>query len=102
MDTLLSQCPPLGLTPDLAPDDDSATLAPGDGFLLFTDGFYDMVDSGGERMDIAAFEQRVRGVAAGDARELSDGVLDGLRAFSGGAAFADDLAAVAAFRRAAG
>ena len=101
-DTLRSQCPPLGLTPDLAPGDDSAALAPGDGFLLFTDGFYDMVDGGGSRMDIAAFEQQVRGVSAGTPEGFLSGVLDGLHAFSGGAAFADDLAAVAAFRRPAG
>ncbi len=83
-DTLRSQCPPLGLTPDLAPAEDAATLAPGDGFLLFTDGFYDMVDGGGERMDIAGFEQRVRGLSAGTPEGFLTGVLDGLRAFSGG------------------
>ena len=94
-----SQCPPLGLMPELSPADDATALAAGDGFLLFTDGFYDMVDRDGERMEFTDFEQRVRKVPAGSAAGFLSGVLGSLQAFSDGQAFADDLAAVAAFRR---
>ena len=98
-ETVPSQCPPLGLTPQLAPADDTAALAEGDGFLLFTDGFYDMVDGAGERMDISAFERQVCAVTASTSAELLAGVLGSLHEFSDGTAFADDLAAVAVLRR---
>ena len=94
-----SQCPPLGLSPTLAPSDDSAALDAGDGFLLFTDGFYDMVDRAGGRMDFSGFEQRVSDVPAATAGGFLSGVLGSLKTFSDGQTFADDLAAVAVFRR---
>ena len=94
-----SQCPPLGLLPELVPAEDAAALGAGDGFLLFTDGFYDQVDAGGQRMDFTGFEQRVSGLPAATAGGFLSGVLGSLQAFSEGQAFADDLAAVAVFRR---
>ncbi len=103
-----SQCPPLGLQADLAPSESHLNLAPGEGFFLFTDGFYDVVAADGSRMEFGAFEQcfrdtptlsngQSRGVGA--AGGLLTHLLDCLHAYSGGQPFADDLAAVAAFRR---
>ena len=96
---LRSQCPPLGLLPDLPATEDITELAPGDGFLLFTDGFYDMVDGDGGRMELADFEQRVREASTATAAGFIEHVLGSARNFSGSEAFADDLAAVAVFRR---
>ena len=108
VEALLSQCPPLGLQADLATSESDVQLAPGEGFFLFTDGFYDVVAAEGERMEFGAFEQCVRDTpllangasrGTGAASGLLTHVLGCLHAYSGGQPFADDLAAVAAFRR---
>ena len=109
VETLPSQCPPLGLQPDLPASETKAQLGSGEGFFLFTDGFYDVVAEGGSRMEFGAFEECVRDVpllangavrASGAASSLLTQVLDCLHAYSGGQPFADDLAALVAFRRA--
>ncbi len=109
LDAVRSQCPPLGLQENLAASESDVQLAPGEGFFLFTDGFYDVVAAGGSRMEFGAFEQCVRGVpviadgaarCAGAAGGLLTQVLGCLHKYSGGEPFADDLAAVAAFRQA--
>lgn len=108
VEALRSQCPPLGLQADLAPSESTVSLAPGEGFFLFTDGFYDVVAANGERMEFAAFEQCVRDTPAhrngkprriGAADGLLKHLLDCLHSYSGGQPFADDLAAVAVFRQ---
>ena len=104
-----SQCPPLGLQENLLPDESGLRLGPGDGFLLFTDGYYDVIDPGGARMEFGAFEQCVREIpplSAGRLREAGISnqtlvsLMDCLQAYSGGTPFADDLAALAVFRHA--
>ncbi len=108
VEALLSQCPPLGLQANLAPSESSVQLAPGEGFFLFTDGFYDVVGANGARMEFAAFEQCFReipivadgtGRGTGAADSLMTHLLERLHRYSDGHPFADDLAAVAAFRR---
>jgi serine phosphatase RsbU (regulator of sigma subunit) len=97
-----SQCPPLGLQAELDTQEDRLTLAPGDGFFLFTDGFYDVTGPDGVRMEMSALEAHAReawrragpGVAQGFLRAL----LARLRRFRGSDSFPDDLAAVALFR----
>ena len=100
VEMLRSQCPPLGLLPVLAAIEDSLTLAPGDGFFLFTDGFYDVVDPTGARMDFDAFERSVGESVARPAQPFLSDLLKRLRLFAAGSAFTDDLAAVAAFKAA--
>jgi sigma-B regulation protein RsbU (phosphoserine phosphatase) len=97
-----SQCPPLGLLPELKFAEDTLALAPGEGFFLFTDGLYDVVSPEGARMDFGAFEQIVREtrVLGGEAAGFLTGLLERLRGFSGKDCFSDDLAAIAVFRRA--
>ena len=106
VESLRSQCPPLGLAADLVPTEDIVTLAAGDGLLLFTDGMYDALNPAGERMELDAFEECARQAAGEEERPFTTGtasdfledLLAKLKAFSGGAAFSDDVAAVAAFR----
>ncbi len=106
VESIRSQCPPLGLRGDFEPAEDLLTLAEGDGMLLFTDGLYDAVNPAGERMELAAFEERAGAVAGSAQRPLTTGMagrflqdlLARLRDFSEGQAFSDDLAAVAVFR----
>jgi sigma-B regulation protein RsbU (phosphoserine phosphatase) len=97
---VLSQCPPLGLQRHLAAREDSLSLAPGEGFFLFTDGFYDMISPGGERMDFDGFEQLVRETRRSDtsAAGFLAALVQRLGMFSGRDSFADDLAAMAVFR----
>ncbi len=97
VETLRSQCPPLGLLPVLASVEDSLTLGPGDGFFLFTDGFYDVVNPAGSRMDFEVFEQHVSAAVERPAQPFLADLLARLHGFASGAAFTDDLAAVAAF-----
>ena len=108
VEALRSQCPPLGLQADLAPSESRVRLEPGEGFFLFTDGFYDVVAAGGARMEFGAFEECVRDTpllsngasrGAGAASGLLTQVLGCLHTYAGGQPFADDLAAVAAFRQ---
>ena len=108
IESLRSQCPPLGLQADLTPSETTAKLAPGEGFFLFTDGFYDVVAVDGERMEFGAFEQCVRDSPvfsdgepgkSGAASDLLKHLLDHLNVYSGGQPFADDLAAVSVFRQ---
>jgi sigma-B regulation protein RsbU (phosphoserine phosphatase) len=106
VESLRSQSPPLGLAAAFEPAENHIALARGEGMLLFTDGLYDAINPAGERLELDAFQDGVR-LAAGDvARPLATGaaavflreLLAKLTAFSAGQAFADDLAAVAAFR----
>ena len=99
-EAMRSQCPPLGLLPDLDAAQDTARLAPGDGFLLFTDGFYDMVEPDGARMEFGAFESLVRETQQqdGGAAGFLGRLIGRLQAFSSRETFTDDLAAVAGFR----
>ena len=100
VETMRSQCPPLGLLPLLSAREDSLTLGPGDGFFLFTDGFYDVVNPAGARMDFSAFERSVGESVERPAQPFLTDLLKRLHGFADGAAFTDDLAAVAAFRTA--
>lgn len=108
LETMPSQCPPLGLQADLTPAESELELSADDGFLLFTDGFYDVVAADGTRLEFGAFEQCVRDTltfakckprAQSAAGGLVKDLLERLHAYSGGQPFADDLAAVAVFRR---
>jgi serine phosphatase RsbU (regulator of sigma subunit) len=105
VETLRSQCPPLGAARDLEPAEATLTLAPSDGALLFTDGCYDAIDGAGNRLSLAAFEELAglsaaacRPVAPGSAPAYLRDLLARLIAFSGGQPFTDDVAAIALFQ----
>ena len=98
MESFQSQCPPLGLLANLLSSNTTLTLEPGDGFFLYTDGFYDVVNPAGNRMDFDVFAQRVQNSPAGSAADFLSKLLSRLRDFAEGSPFTDDLAAVAAFR----
>ena len=97
-----SQCPPLGLQAELKTEEERFTLAPGEGFFLFTDGFYDVTGVDGVRMEMSALEAHVRTASrrleVATAESFLRTVLGRLRRFHGSDSFPDDLAAVAAFR----
>ena len=108
LETFPSQCPPLGLQPNLTPGETEARLDAGDGFFLFTDGFYDVADGDGTRMEFDTFAECVRGTPAlgkthsrgsGIAGGLLTNVLECLGRYAEGQPFTDDLAAVAVFRQ---
>lgn len=98
VEVLRSQCPPLGLLANLIASDTMLTLAPGEGFLLYTDGFYDVVNAAGLRMDFDLFTKCVEESPTGPSGPFITRLLEGLRRFAEGSPFTDDLAAVAAFR----
>ena len=104
VEALRSQCPPLGLQAELAAEEEHRALAPGEGFFLFTDGFYDVTGPDGVRMEMSALEAHVRAVSRRAGEDMAESflrtVLGRLRRFRGGDTFADDLAAVAVFRSA--
>ena len=105
LDTLPSQCPPLGLQPNLTSGESEARLDAGDGFFLFTDGFYDVAGADGARMEFEAFAECVRTSAslprtAGIADRVVKQVLACLHQYTDGHPFSDDLAAVTVFRQA--
>ena len=93
-----SQCPPLGLLANLVASNTTITLNPGDGLFLYTDGFYDVVNAAGSRMEFDAFARFVSETAGGSATNFLSKLLLRLQAFADGNPSADDLAAVAAFR----
>ena len=101
LETRRSQCPPLGLLANLLATDDQLTLAPGDGFFLYTDGFYDVVGPDNRRMDFDEFTQCVESAPGGPAGTFLSKLLARLQGFAQGNPFTDDLAALAAFREAA-
>ena len=76
----------------------SVTLAPGDGFLFYTDGFYDVVNPAGVRLDFDAFARCVEASPAGPASGFLSRLLARLQTFADGSPFTDDLAALAGCR----
>lgn len=98
VETCRSQCPPLGLLANLIGADARLSLAPGDGFFLYTDGFYDVVNPEGQRMDFDEFSRCVESAPDGPAGPFLSKLLTRLQGFAEGNPFTDDLAALAAFR----
>ena len=98
VESFQSQCPPLGLLANLLAANTRLTLEPGDGFFLYTDGFYDVVNAAGSRMDFDVFARCVEASPGGSASLFLSKLLTRLEAFAEGSPYTDDLAAVAAFR----
>ena len=100
-----SQVPPLGILEHPTMQEEALTIAPGETFLLFTDGFYGMTNPQGERLELVA----LRELLADSAREVKSNDRDAattmLQAlvrrvgdFGGRGEFPDDLAALAMHR----
>ena len=98
LESFRSQCPPLGLLANLVSSDTRLTLANGDGFFLYTDGFYDVVNSEGKRMDFDVFTRCIEEAPRGPAPEFMNRLLKRLEGYAEGNPFTDDLAALVAFR----
>ena len=98
VESFQSQCPPLGLLGNLVAANTTLTLQPGDGFFLYTDGFYDVVNPAGTRMDFDVFARYVQDLPVSTAAGFLSILLARLNTFAEGNPSADDLAAVVAFR----
>jgi len=82
---------PIGLLPDPSVGEQRLQLQPGDRLFLFSDGVAETFGPGGEefgRERLAAALGRSR---SEDLEGSLDGLLDGLKAWSGGAPFTDDV-----------
>jgi sigma-B regulation protein RsbU (phosphoserine phosphatase) len=71
-----------------------AKLAPGDLVLLFTDGLYEVHNAANELYTQALLIEGVQRRAQLGAAKLFDGLLEEIRAFSGGTGFSDDVCLV--------
>ena len=100
-----SQVPPLGILEHATMQEEAVTIAPGETFLLITDGFYGMTNPAGERLELAALRdliaaaaQEARAEPVDSANALMKALVDRVRAFGGREEFPDDLAALAMHR----
>jgi sigma-B regulation protein RsbU (phosphoserine phosphatase) len=86
--------PALGLFEDAIYETSSAKLAPGDLVILFTDGLYEVHNPANEIYTPALLAEGVQKRAQLSAPRLFDGLLEEIRAFSGGTGFSDDVCLV--------
>ncbi len=92
---------PLGFMPEpayAAPT--TISLAPGDVFLLLTDGFFEWTNRAGEQFGVDRIRAFLRDHHALSARGLIDGLRQMVVDFSGGTPQADDLTAIVVRRMA--
>jgi len=88
--------PPLGLNKAASSFEESCELAPGDAFLLYTDGLYEMQDAAGNRLGHEALAGTLPPVADRPAEDWLGAIIEQGRAYAGDVAFPDDIAAFAA------
>jgi len=87
---------PLGIMPGAMKDPPaSLELAPGDWFILLTDGFYEYADPQGELFGAERVAQIVREHRRSDAETMIDALVQAVRAFGDGEPQHDDLTAIA-------
>jgi sigma-B regulation protein RsbU (phosphoserine phosphatase) len=89
---------PLGLIPDelfsSAIEDRVEPFTPGDALVLFTDGVTEAPNEEEKEYSNARLADVVRALHARPARELNDGILEGVRRFTGGRPQRDDITLV--------
>ena len=86
---------PLGVMPDMVVETPPpVVLAPGDLFVLLTDGFYEYQDAAGEQLGKDRIGEIVRLHHAEPVQVIFNAVLDELHRFAAGAPQMDDLTAV--------
>ena len=98
IEPLPSSAPLLGLPSGKWMLENHATLEPGDGLLLLTDGIYGVGDPGGERFSFNRFTQAMGEVRPTGPEQLVAAALEKARAFAQGTPFDDDVALVALWR----
>ncbi len=84
----------LGVLADARFEERPVALAPGDLLVLYTDGGSEAVAEGGEQFGMQRLEQTVRRLADLGAREIVDGVVAEVTAWSGDRGLNDDLTLV--------
>jgi serine phosphatase RsbU (regulator of sigma subunit) len=88
--------PPLGVRLPMSIAEHDTTFAPGDVFVLHTDGVYESTSPSGESYGIERIVEVVRARAADDAATIRDAILRDVEQFRGGEAAADDVTVVVA------
>jgi serine phosphatase RsbU (regulator of sigma subunit)/integral membrane sensor domain MASE1 len=92
---------PLGFMPDPSyADSTTISLAPGDVFLLLTDGFFEWTNRGGQPFGVERIREFLAAHHDLPARSLVDGLRQAVVDFSGGTPQADDLTAIVVRRMA--
>jgi phosphoserine phosphatase RsbU/P len=86
---------PLGIRPGFAYESIEHRLAPGDCLFLYTDGVTEAEDGKGGFFEESGLLDVLRSQAGVPAREAVEAVIERVRAFVGGAAQSDDIAAMA-------
>ena len=88
----------LGAVPEFAYAEDEATLAPGDLAVLYTDGVTEARNAADEKFGYARLQAVFAAGRPDDAREVSEAILDAVRAFVGRAPQTDDIACLVVVR----
>ncbi|MEE9554938.1 MAG: SpoIIE family protein phosphatase [candidate division Zixibacteria bacterium] len=85
----------IGVHEDFAYEEQLLTISTGDLLLLYTDGVTEAVNKSGEMFGEERLIKYIKEESAGSAEAFLDGLLNSIRAFSGGEELSDDLTAVA-------
>jgi serine phosphatase RsbU (regulator of sigma subunit) len=88
--------PPLGVRLPMSIAQHDVPFAPGDVFVLHTDGVYESTSPSGESYGIERIVNVVRERAAGDAAAIRDAILHDVEQFRGGEPAGDDVTVVVA------
>ena len=89
---------PIGLFEPASWKAGTATLAPGDSVVLYTDGFTEAEDADGTELGVPRLAELLGRSAAGAAEEIADALEHGVDAFVGPAGYGDDRTIVVARR----
>jgi sigma-B regulation protein RsbU (phosphoserine phosphatase) len=87
-----------GVQPGLRFPSATLELAPGDTFLLYSDGVTETFDPGGRAFGEDGLQAALTGVEPRSAREVVERLLEAVRAFGAGAEVSDDIAILAVRR----
>ena len=95
-ESIPSARPPLGLNKAASSIEHTCDLAPGEAFLLYTDGLYEMHNPQGKRLGHEALARLLPPVAARPAAKWLHAIVENASSYADTAAFPDDIAAIAA------
>jgi sigma-B regulation protein RsbU (phosphoserine phosphatase) len=84
----------LGLLPSEAIGSETVPMAPGDTFVLFTDGVSEAFDADGELFGEERLLVHLNGAAGRSARDMSAGLVQAVHAHASGAKQSDDITVV--------
>lgn len=86
---------PVGIRPTFTYQVGTATLGPGDGLFVFTDGITEAMDGAGDLFSEARLEEVLRPLAGKSAYAMVAAVIEAVRDFASGAPQSDDIAVMA-------